>query len=146
MLAVSSQAQAWIAFGFKSGMSRFEVTGYLSDRESFVISEGERQTLAGPGDNPSKYNMVYCSRLQVLYLMRFRLEDSLEVFLKTKEKFEKRYGEPTPLNSKSVNWNPAHWEGTDLSFLWDLNESETILLTHNSKGTSAEFQDLSVCQ
>jgi hypothetical protein len=78
--------------------------------------------------------------------MQFSLDDSLEVFVKTKEKYEKRYGEPTPLDNKSDYWESEHWENVDISFIWDLNESETILLKHNKKGTSAEFQDLSVCK
>ena len=146
MLALSSQSKAWIAFGFKSGMSRFDVSRYLSDNESFVITDDEQQTYAGPRDNQSQYNLVYCSTPQKLFMMRFRLDDSFEVFVKTKEKFDKRYGEPTALDSKSDYRDSGAWETVDVSFLWDLNESETILLTHTSSGTSAEFQDLSVCE
>ena len=146
MLALSSQGKAWIAFGFKSGMSRFDVSRYLSDNESFVITDDEQQTYAGPMDNQSKYNLVYCSTPQKLFMMRFRLDDSLEVFVKTKEKFDKRYGEPTAIDSKSDYRDAEAWQNVDVSFLWDLNESETILLTHSSNGTSAEFQDLSVCE
>lgn len=146
MLVVSSQSKAWIAFGFKSGMSRFDVSRQLSDKESFVITHGEQQTLAGPEDNPSKYGLVYCATPQKLYLMRFSLDDSVDAFSKVKAKFEKRYGEPTPLSSISDYRNPETWENTDIAFIWDLNESETILLRHGSNGSSAEFQDLSVCE
>jgi hypothetical protein len=146
ILVMSSQSKAWIAYGFKSGMSRFDVIRNLSDNESLVITDGAQQTYAGPEDNKAKYNLVYCSKPQKLYLMQFSLDDSLEVFVKTKEKYEKRYGEPTPLDNKSDYWESEHWENVDISFIWDLNESETILLKHNKKGTSAEFQDLSVCK
>jgi len=146
MLVMSSQSKAWIAYGFKSGMSRFDVIRYLSDNESLVITDGAQQTYAGPEDNKAKYNLIYCSKPQKLYLMQFSLDDSLEVFSKTKGKYEKRYGEPTPLDYKSNYWESEHWDDVDISFIWDLNESETILLTHSKNGTSAEFQDLSVCE
>ena len=146
MLVMSSQSKAWIAYGFKSGMSRFDVIRYLSDNESLVITDGAQQTYAGPEDNKTKYNFNYCSKPQKLYLMKFSLENSLEVFVKTKEKYEKRYGEPTPLDYKSDNWESENWEYVDISFIWDLNESETIVLTHSKNGTHAEFQDLSVCK
>jgi len=146
MSIMSSQSEAWIAHGFTSGMSRFDVTRYLSDNESLVVTDGALQTYAGPQDNEAKYNLVYCARPQKLYLMQFSLEDSLEVFVKTKEKYEKRYGEPTPLDNTSDYWESENWENVDIAFIWDLNESETILLKHSKKGTSAEFQDLSVCK
>ena len=146
MLSIYSQSKAWIAYGFKSGMSRFDVVNYLSDNESLVITDGEQQTYAGPKDNKAKYNLIYCSTPQKLYLMRFSLDDTLEEFVKTKEKYEKRYGKPTSLDSKSDNWDSEPWENIDISFIWDINESETVVLTHSNKGTSAEFQDLSVCQ
>ena len=146
LLVFSSQSTAWIAYGFKSGMSRFDVIGYLSDNESLVITDGAQQTYAGPKDNQAKYNLVYCSKPQKLYLMQYSLDDSLEEFVKTKEKYEKRYGEPTPLDNKSDHWESENWENVDISFIWDLNESETILLTHSNQGTSAEYQDLSVCE
>ena len=142
LLIMSSPTAAWIAHGFKSGMSRFEVTGQLSDKASLVITEGAQQTFAGPDDNKTKYTLVYCSSPQKLYLMKFGLADSRMEFAKTKQKYEKRYGKPEGLD----DWESANWEDTDVSFIWDLNESETILLTHNSNGSSAEFQDLSVCQ
>ena len=146
MSVVSSPSAAWIAYGFQSGMSRFEVTGHLFDRKSLVITEGAQQTLAGPDENQTKYNLVYCSSPQKLYLLKLRLADSRADFVKTKEKYEKRYGEPTPLDSKSDSWESENWEYVDISFIWDINESETVVLTHSNKGTSAEFQDLSVCQ
>ena len=139
---VSSPVMAWIAYGFQSGMSRFEVTGHLFDKESLVITEGAQQTLAGPGDNKEKYSLVYCSSPQRLYLLKLRLAGSRAEFVKTKEKYEKRYGKPDGLDA----WESANWEDVDVSFIWGLNESETILLTHSNNQTSAEFQDLSVCK
>ena len=68
MLIMSSQSKAWIAYGFQSGMSRFDVTRYLSDNESLVITEGAQQTYAGPNDNKTKYNLIYCSKPHKLYL------------------------------------------------------------------------------
>ena len=146
MLAISGQGKAWIAFGFKSGMSRLDVTRHLYDRESFVITDNGLQTRAGPDGNRSQYNMVYCASPQKLYLMRFSLEDSLQAFVQTKAKFEKRYGQPTALNAASDYQDPETWKNVDVAFIWDLNESETILLRHDRDGTSAEFQDLSVCE
>ena len=146
MLLLPCQGKAWIAFGFKSGMSRFAVTRQLADNDALLISDDERQTLAGPRDNRSKYNLVYCATPQKLYLMRFRLDDSLEAFVETKQKFEKRYGEPTALHSDSQQPDAAAWANADVSYLWDVNESETILLSRTDSGTSAEFQDLAVCE
>jgi hypothetical protein len=141
-LILSSPAAAWIAYGFKSGMSRFEVTGYLADKESLLITEGAEQTFAGPRANRAKYNLVYCSSPQKLYLLKFKLEDSPAQFDKTREKYEKRYGNPDVMN----DWGYENWEDADVALMWDLNESETILLTHGSAGSIAEFQDLSVCK
>ena len=141
LLTLSGPATAWIAYGFKSGMSRFEVTRHLSERESFFITEDTRQTFAGPEGDTAKYNLIYCSSPQVLYLMKFRLADSPAEFVKAREKYEKRYGKPDGMD----DWESANWEDVDVSFIWDLNESETILLTHSNNETSAEFQDLSVC-
>ena len=145
LLVISGQSQAWIAFGFKSGMSRFDVVRYLSNKESWVINDGSRQTSGGPDDAPEKYTMIYCSRPQKLYLMQFRPGDSLEQFEQLRKKFEKRYGEPTPLNTAANYRESATWDDVDVSFIWDLNELETILLKHDRNGTRAEFQDLSVC-
>jgi hypothetical protein len=141
-LILSSPAAAWIAYGFKSGMSRFEVTGYLADRAFLVITEGAEQTFAGPQANRGKYNLVYCSSPQKLYLLKFKLEDTPAQFDKTREKYEKRYGNPEVLN----DWGAENWEDAEVALMWDLNEFETILLTHGSAGSSAEFQDLSVCK
>jgi hypothetical protein len=146
MLIMSSQSKAWIAYGFQSGMSRFDVSRYLSDNESLVITEGAQQTYAGPNDNKTKYNLIYCSKPHKLYLMKFSLDDSLEVFVKTKEKYEKRYGKPDSLDYVSDYWESENWEYVDISFIWDLNESETIVLAHSNNGTVTEFQDLSVCK
>ena len=146
MLIISSQGKAWIAYGFKSGISRFDTIRYLSENESLVVTDGTRQTYAGPEDNKTKYNLNYCSTPQKLYLMHYDLDDSLQAFVQTKEKYESRYGDPTPLNYAADNWEADNWEHVDISFIWDLNEFETIVLMHNENGTHAEFQDLSVCK
>ena len=146
MLVISGQSKAWIAYGFKSGMSRFDVQGYLSEKESFVITENAQQTLAGPDDHISKYNLVYCSTPQKLYLMKFRLSDSLLVFEQVKEKYERRYGKPESSGQASDYLDNENWEASSISLLWVINESETILLTHSNQGTVAEFQDVSVCK
>ena len=64
LLVISGQGKAGIAYGFKSGMSRFDVSRLLSDKESFVILDGERQTRAGPESNQSRYNLIYCGVAQ----------------------------------------------------------------------------------
>lgn len=127
-------------------MSRFDVTRYLSDNESLVITDGAQQTYAGPEDNKSKYNLLYCSKPQKLYLMQFKLADSRAVFVETKEKFEKRYGKPSQQDTASDYWETENWENVSISFTWDLNEYETIVLEHRDNETIAEFQDLSVCK
>jgi hypothetical protein len=142
LLIVSGPGAAWIAYGFQSGMSRFVVSRQLTDKESLVITEGAQQMYAGPDDNKTKYSLVYCASPQKLYLMKFRLAESRADFVKVKQKYEKRYGKP----DGSDAWESANWEDVDVSFIWGLNESETILLTHRNNQTSAEFQDLSVCQ
>lgn len=146
MLVMSSQGKAWIAFGFQSGMSRFDVVRYLADKESFVVTDGATQTYAGPEDNKSKYNLIYCSKPHKLYLMQFKLADSRTVFMETKQKFEKRYGKPKRLDSRSDNWETGNWGNVSIAFMWDLNEFETIVLEHRNNETSAEFQDLSICK
>ena len=78
--------------------------------------------------------------------MQYDLDDSLQAFVSTKEKYESRYGDPTPLNNEADNWEADNWEHVDISFIWDLNEFETIVLMHNKGKTQAEFQDLSVCK
>ena len=145
MLTISCQSKAWIAYGFKSGMSRLDVARLLYEKESLVVTDGDKQTYAGPGDDQSQYQFIYCSTPQKLYLMRFRLDDSFEAFIDAKKKFEKRYGEPAPLDSALDYRDSANWRNVEVAFLWYLNESETILLTHTDEGTTAEFQDLSVC-
>ena len=146
LILMSGQGKAWIAFGFQSGMSRFDVTRYLSDNRSLVISDSAQQTYAGPVNNTSKYNLIYCSRPQKLFLMQFRLADSRAVFLKTKEKFEKRYGNHSQLESTSDYWETENWENVSISFTWELNDYETIVLEHRDNETIAEFQDLSICK
>ena len=145
LFMLSSQSHAWIAFGFKSGMSRFDVNRYLAERESFVITEGAQHTFAGPADNRSQYNLVYCSTPQKLYLMKYSMVDSPEVFLQTAEKFEKRYGKLAGADYRTEYWKSGNWADLDISLIWDISESETILLTHRDNATSAEFQDVSVC-
>ena len=145
LLFVSCQSQAWIAYGFKSGMSRFDVSRYLADRQLPVISEGAQRTIAGSGDRQAKYDLVYCSSPQKLYLMKYRLADTAAVFGATLEKFERRYGEPEGLNHLPDNWQTGAWHDVEISLIWDVSESETILLKHGENGTSTEFQDLSVC-
>jgi hypothetical protein len=49
-----------------------------------VITEAAQQTYAGSNDNKTKYNLFYCSKPQKLYLMKFRMVDSLAVSVKTK--------------------------------------------------------------
>lgn len=126
-------------------MSRLDVTRHLYEKDSFVITDGDKQTKAGPENNQSQYQFVYCATPQKLFLMRFRLDDSFEAFIKTKKKFEKRYGQPAPLDTGSDYRDSANWENVEVAFLWHLNDSENILLIHAGNGTSAEFQDLSVC-
>ena len=127
-------------------MSRFDVTRYLSDNESFVITDGALQTYAGPEDNKSKYNLIYCSKPQKLYLMQVKLDDWRAVFVSTKEKFEKRYGKPSQQNPASNDWETGNWENVSIAFTWELNEYETIILERSDNETTAEFQDLSVCK
>lgn len=146
MLVISGQSEAWIAYGFKSGMSRFDVVRHLSDKDFFVVIEGAQQTLAGPDDDRTKYNLVYCSTLQKLYLMEFRLVDSLAAFGQAREKYEKRYGKPEGLELLSDDWQSRNWTDVDISLIWHINEFETILLIHGNNGTIVEFQDVSVCQ
>jgi hypothetical protein len=145
MLVISGQSKAWIAYGFQSGMSRFDVQRYLLEKESFVITEDAQQTLAGPGNNITRYNLIYCSTPQKLYLMKFRLSDSLAEFDKAKQKYNRRYGKPESSGQASEYLDNENWEASSISLLWVINESETILLTHSNQGTVAEFQDVSVC-
>jgi len=145
LLVVSGPGQAWIAYGFRSGMSRFDVEKYLSEKDSLVISEDAQQTLAGPDGSNTRYSLVYCSTPQKLYLMKFRLSDSLAEFRQTREKYERRYGKPEGIGQAPDDWENGNWETSAVSLVWMVNESETILLTHGDQGTVAEFQDVSVC-
>ena len=146
MLIVPCAAGAWIAYGFKSGMSRFDATSHLADRQSLAITEGMRQTLAGSADGDLVYDLVYCATPQRLYLMRYRLPDTPAAFVRTLEKFERRYGEPEGLGDISAQLDPAAWEHAVITLLWNLNEAETILLTRDADGARVEFQDVSVCR
>ena len=146
LLLLPGKSAAWIAYGFSSGMSRFDVAGYLSERELQVITDGAGRTLVGSGDDGTEYDLVYCSTPQKLYLMRFRLVDSPSVFIKTLQKYQKRYGKPEGLDQAPADWQTANWKDVQVSLIWHLGDAETILLTHGSDGSSAEFQDLSVCQ
>ena len=135
---------AWIAYGFRSGMSRFDVHRQLFEKETLIVSEEDRQTLAGPTDNQFRYSLVYCSTPQRLYLMKYRLNESQATFLEARKKYEKRYG--TPESSGSDLSELENWNTTHLSLIWVINDYETILLTHDDQGTVAEFQDVSVCR
>jgi len=146
MLVVSGQSEAWIAYGFKSGMSRFDVLRYLSEKESLIVTENAQQTLAGTDENDTRYRFIYCATPQKLYLMKFRLSNSYAAFDKTKEKYERRYGQPEGSGKISDDREKENWQAIDISLLWIINESETILLTHGNNGTIAEFQDVSVCK
>ena len=74
--------------------------------------------------------------------IRWRIEAYARVAVFMVVPVEKRYGKADGLD----DWESANWGDIDVSFIWGLNESETILLTHSNNQTSAEFQDLSVCQ
>lgn len=146
LLALPVPGHAWLAHGFGSGMSRVDVSRYLSDKELAVITESDRQTFAGESGERPRYHLVYCSSPQKLYQMTFRLGDSPSAFVKTLQKYEKRYGAPEGLEQPPGSWNRDNWLNTRVSLIWHLGDSETILLTHDKDGSSAEFQDLSVCQ
>ena len=145
LLLGSAQSEAWIAYGFKSGMSRFEVTRNLSENHSLVVSEGAQQTLAGPDDESIRYYMTYCSTPQRLYLMKFNLPGSPEAFVEASKKYERRYGKPEGLNPLASGLDAVNWTESEISLIWHLSESETLLLSHDGSGTRAEFQDVSVC-
>ena len=87
LLFFPCQSQAWIAYGFSSGMSRFDVARYLSERELQVITDGAESTLAGNSDSSTKYDLVYCSTPQRLYLLKYRLLDSPAAFAKILKKY-----------------------------------------------------------
>ena len=78
--------------------------------------------------------------------MQFMLVDTRAVFVATKEKFEKRYGKPSQQDPVSDYWETGNWENVSITFMWDLNEYESIILERTDNKTSAEFQDLSICK
>jgi len=146
VLMIPCQVKAWIGFGFQSGMSRFQVTRQLHEKESFEITGDDQYTIATTGDGEIIYQLAYCSSPQKMYLMKLRLDDSPAEFMKTLEKYEKRYGKPEGLEPIPDYRESDHWEDVAISLIWDLNEYETILLTRNSYGTVTEFQDTSICR
>ena len=145
-LFAAGQAQAWIAYGFKSGMSRFSVEGYLADDSTLVVTGAEAETFAGPENSRTLYHLVYCSSPQILYRMKFRLLDTHDEFVATKTKFERRYGTPESSGDVVAADSSEDWQNTDVSLIWSISDTETILLEHDRDGTTAEFQDVSVCQ
>ena len=145
MLLGPGQSAAWIAYGFQSGMSRFEVARNLSENHSLVVSEGAQQTWAGPDEDTIQYHLSYCSTPQRLYVMKFSLPDSPQAFVEARKKYERRYGEPVGLNSLSTERDFANWTDSEILLIWHVSELETIVLSHDSNGTRAEFQDVSVC-
>ena len=146
LFVISAQAQAWIAYGFQSGMSRFSVEGHLVDDGLLVTTGSDGETLAGPEESRARYQLAYCSSPQKLFRMRYRLADSRDVFDATRHKFERRYGTPDSSGELTDSASAEDWRNTDVSLIWQLNQTETILLEHDRDGTIAEFQDLSVCQ
>lgn len=144
-IALPCRADAWIAYGFKSGMSRFDVTERLSERELQVITQGLRQTDAASRAGEQQFRLVYCSTPQLLYLMRYRLPDDPASFAKTLRKLERRYGEPEGLGDSSAYRDSIDQPGAKLTAIWNLNEFETILLIRDQSGMHVEFQDVSVC-
>ena len=146
LMLAAGQAQAWIAYGFQSGMSRFKVEGHLADRASLVITGAEDETFAGPSQREVVYHLAYCSSPQLLYRMRYRLSESRDQFDATRNKFERRYGTPEQSGDLDSDMSAEDWRNADVALIWQLNQSETILLEHDRDGTVAEFQDLSVCQ
>ena len=145
-LLLPCQVFAWIAYGFKSGMSRFDAAGHLADRQSLVVTEDSGHTLASSTDGGLRYELVYCASPQLLYLMRYRLPDSRAAFSKALQKFTGRYGEPEGIDEVSAVLESPAWESADISLLWSLNESETVLLARDRDGSRVEFQDVSVCR
>lgn len=145
-VALPCQAQAWIAYGFKSGMSRFDVGEQLAEKDSMVITESPRQTDAGSQSDARQYRLVYCSTPQLLYLMRYRLPDDPASFARTLQKLERRYGEPEGLGDSFALPDSIDRPDETLTAIWSLNEFETILLTRDRSGIHVEFQDVSVCR
>ena len=140
------QGLGWIAYGFKSGMSRFDVARQLAEDPSVLTTEQAGQTLAATRDGRPRYVLGYCSSPHRLYLMKFALPDSREVFARTLAKFERRYGSPEALDKAAAYLRADGQEDIEVTLIWNLNESETILLTRDAGGTRAEFQDVSVCR
>ena len=140
------QAQAWIAYGFTSGMSRFVVESNLAEDGSLVVTGAEGETLAGPENSKTRYYLAYCSSPQILFRLRYRLAETRDVFDATRHKFERRYGTPDSNGDLDPLASAEEWRNADVSLIWQLNNGETVLLEHDRDGTIAEFQDLSVCQ
>ena len=139
VLLVPAHSEAWIAYGFKSGMTRFQVAQSLSENHSLVVTEDEQQTRAGPADENPRYFLNYCSRPQKLYMMQYSLPGSPQAFSEAREKYEKRYGEPEQQDATQQT-------GSGEYLIWHLNEAETLLLRLDDNRTLAEFQDVSVCE
>ena len=139
------QGLGWIAYGFKSGMSRFEVAAQLAEDPSLLTTEQAGQTLAATRDGQASYVLEYCSSPHRLYLMKFGLPDSREVFERTLAKFERRYGSPEGLD-KAAAYLRDDGRDIEVMLIWNLNDAETILLTRDAGGMRAEFQDVSVCR
>ena len=140
------QGFGWIAYGFKSGMSRFDVAAQLAENKALLITEKARQTLAVTLDGEPGYALEYCSSPHRLYLMKFALPDSREAFAQALAKFERRYGSPEGLDEAEEYLRLDDRTDFEVTLIWNLNESETILLTRDAGGLRAEFQDVSVCR
>lgn len=145
-LLLPCQSFAWIAYGFKSGMSRFDVSRLLAEKDSLVITEGTRQTDAASQTDDRHYSLVYCATPQRLYLMRYRLSDDPASLARTLQKLELRYGEPEGLDEASGYTGSDDQAAAGLAAIWSLNEYETVLLTRDRDGMHVEFQDVSVCR
>jgi len=136
---------AWIGYGFQSGMSRFDVAAQVADRGGRVTTEDSRQMYAVSADGGTSYQMFFCSTPQKLYRMKFMPADSAETFAFLLRKYERRFGEPEGLDDVSIYRQPGAWDNAEISLIWHVSESETLLLTHNDGGISVEFQNVSVC-
>ena len=144
-LLLPCQSFAWIAYGFKSGMSRFDVSELLAERDSLVITEAARQTEVRGSTDDRQYSLVYCATPQRLYLMRYRLPDDPESFVQTLQKLESRYGEPEGLGDSFAYTHSKDQQDAKLTAIWNLNEYEPVLLIRDQNGMQVEFQDVSVC-
>ena len=140
------QGLGWIAYGFKSGTSRFDVAQQLAEDRSLLTTENAEQTFAARLDGQPQYTLEYCSSPHRLYLMKYTLPDSREVFARTLAKFERRYGSPEGLDKATAYLQSDDPQDIEITLIWNLNESETILLTRDASGLRAEFQDVSVCR